>query len=75
MGWVWDQEASFVPQNLVEEMEGIGEGMCHTLGGSCNATEWGQKVKEVNMLPELIRMVNYCCFFPRFLKNVYSIAF
>ncbi len=59
MKWTWEQEKSYVPQALVDEMDGIGAGMCaspvlsHT---ECNATEWAYTVKSLNMLPELIRM-------------------
>jgi hypothetical protein len=37
-------------------MEAIGDGMCSTLGGQCNATEMGNMVKRFNMFPELIQM-------------------
>lgn len=37
-------------------MNGIADGMCYTIGPSCNAAEWAIKIKQVNMLPELIRM-------------------
>lgn len=58
MAWVWEREKSYVPQYLVDEMEGIGKGMCASpfAKSDCNATEWAQEVKELNMLPELIRM-------------------
>lgn len=59
MEWVWEKEAKYVPQNLIDEMDGMGEGMCSTLsktGMACNSTEWAYKIKSVNMLPELIRM-------------------
>jgi len=59
MAWVWEREEKYVPQEFVDEMEGMGEGLCFTYsktGLPCNATEWSAKVKSVNMLPELIRM-------------------
>ena len=45
-----------MPKPLIEEMEAIGEGICHTLGPNCNITQWQIDIKRVNMLPELIRM-------------------
>lgn len=57
MDWVYVQEEEFMPQYLVDEMNGMGAGMCaavpHT---SCNTTQMQNLVKRVNMLPELIRM-------------------
>jgi hypothetical protein len=37
-------------------MNAIGEGMCGALGDGCNVTEMTNKVKRLNMFPELIRM-------------------
>lgn len=57
MAWVWDTEKSFVPQYLIDEMTGMGVGLCDSLKTpDCNATEWGTSIKQLNMLPELIRM-------------------
>ena len=70
---VWEKEQSYVPQYMVDEMEGIAAGVCAKMdllnptttqeGGpglptvpACNVTEWSLKVKQLNMLPELIRM-------------------
>ena len=69
---VWEKEQSYVPQYMVDEMDGIAAGVCAKMdllnptsveGGSglptipaCNVTEWSLKVKHLNMLPELIRM-------------------
>lgn len=54
MAWVWEKEAQYVPQNLIDEMDGIAEGMCSNLGPSCNVTQWSQTIKEVNMLPGVL---------------------
>jgi len=37
----------------VDEMEGIGKGICASpfARSDCNATQWAQEVKELNMLP------------------------
>ncbi len=69
---MWEKEQSYVPQYMVDEMDGIAAGVCAKMdllnptsveGGSglptipaCNVTEWSLKVKHLNMLPELIRM-------------------
>ena len=61
---VWEQEQSYVPQYMVDEINGIAAGVCAkfdllnpTSGApGCNVTEWSEKIKQVNMLPELIRM-------------------
>ena len=37
-------------------MDGIADGMCSTLGKSCNATAWRSQIRTINMLPELIKM-------------------
>jgi hypothetical protein len=54
---------------MVEEMEGIATGLCAKLdlitpnsgetvtpSLACNVTEWTDKIQQLNMLPELIRM-------------------
>lgn len=56
MAWVYEKEEKYMPQYLIDEMEAIGQGVCHTLGKKCNVTEMVETVKRVNMLPELIRM-------------------
>lgn len=56
MDWVYQKEEKYIPQYLVDEMNGMGEGMCAAVGRNCNVTEMTQTVKRVNMLPELIRM-------------------
>ena len=56
MAWVYEQEEEYMPAYLVEEMDAIGAGVCHTLGKSCNTTEMAATVRRLNMLPELIRM-------------------
>jgi hypothetical protein len=57
--WVYESEEEFGPKNLVEEMEGLGEGICAGLGKlrpDCDPAAMTELVKNVNMLPELIRM-------------------
>jgi hypothetical protein len=56
MRWVWESEAEFVPQVILDEINGIAAGMCSTLGNDCDVNEWVYKIQELNMLPELIRM-------------------
>ena len=56
MNFVWEKEVGFTPQALIDEMDGIAEGMCSTLGSNCNVDEWKKTIHELNMLPELIRM-------------------
>jgi len=56
MWWVYERELPNIPAALVEEMEGIAEGMCTALGAGCNVTDMSKQIKTVNMLPELIRM-------------------
>lgn len=58
MAWVWEQEKQFVPQYLIEEMNGMAAGICdsHVTPKSCNVTSWAEEIKHFNMLPELIRM-------------------
>ncbi len=54
MAWVYEQEKQYMPNYLLEEMDGVADGMCTTI--KCNATEWREIIRQVNMLPELIRM-------------------
>ncbi|GMI01704.1 hypothetical protein TrVE_jg7174 [Triparma verrucosa] len=60
MSFVWEKEKSFVPDAILEEMNGMGEGICAGLtsrsGDECSAVEMSLKIKHINMLPELIRM-------------------
>lgn len=72
LDWVYEQENTMIPQRLIDEMEGIAQGLCdaqsaeaaQTTKGreheqeqeACDVTEWTTKIKRVNMLPELIRM-------------------
>lgn len=57
LDWVYQNELQYLPQNLVDEMDGIAEGMCSSkLLPNCNVTEWGNTLKAINMVPELIRM-------------------
>ena len=35
----------------------MADGLCNTLGSSCNATEWRETIRTVNMLPEVFRAV------------------
>jgi hypothetical protein len=56
--WVYNNELKYMPQSLIDEMDGIAEGMCagdHGLN-HCDVNEWTEKIHAVNMLPELIRM-------------------
>lgn len=56
MQWVYEKEEQYMPAYLIEEMDAIGAGVCHTLGHGCNTTEMSATVRRLNMLPELIRM-------------------
>lgn len=38
---------SYMPQNLIDEMEGIAEGMCSTLGSNCDVAAWSEKIKSM----------------------------
>lgn len=54
--WVYENEKQYFPQYLIDEMEGMGQGVCDTLGGECSAEDMTSKIMNVNMLPELIKM-------------------
>jgi len=56
MSYVWEQEKSYVPQHIIDEISGMANGVCSNLGPSCNVDEWTEKIQQLNMLPELIRM-------------------
>lgn len=45
-----------MPQYIVDEMEGMGEGICAALRGDCDVAAMTTMIKNVNMLPELVRM-------------------
>lgn len=53
---VFERQYAYMPPRLLEEMDGIAEGLCRTIGDSCDLAEWKGMVRRVNMLPELIRM-------------------
>jgi hypothetical protein len=57
--WVWSQEDVFTPQYLKDEMDGIAEGICTSLGSEAKPDcfdSWALEIRQLNMLPELIRM-------------------
>jgi hypothetical protein len=57
MSWVWQYEEKYVPSYYIEEINGMAQGMCDSLNtSSCNVTEWSDVIKQVNMLPEVVRM-------------------
>eukprot|EP01038_Epipyxis_sp_PR26KG_P006963 gene6963-9518_t len=58
LGWVWEKEVSYVPQYLIDEIDGMAAGICDGLRGQeeCDVSAWSLKLKQINMLPELIRM-------------------
>ena len=59
MAWVWGKEQKYVPSYIIEEIEGISEGMCDKLSKAhiaCDPKAWATKIQNLNMLPELIRM-------------------
>jgi len=57
--WVWEKEKSYVPQVILDEIEGMAEGVCSALDKlniACDVDEWNTKIQHFNMLPEVIRM-------------------
>ena len=56
LAWVYEQEEQYMPQVLIDEMNGIADGLCMSLGKNCDPDVWRAQIKHVNMLPELIRM-------------------
>jgi hypothetical protein len=58
MSYVWKKELKYQPQYLIDEIDGIAEGICSVAkeGDKCDVENWKQTLREVNMLPELIRM-------------------
>ena len=61
MLWVWNKEEKYLPQSLIDEIDGIAEGICSVLSKEdkkkeCDVKEWRDNIRAVNMFPELIRM-------------------
>lgn len=58
MDWVWEKEKMYVPSYYFEEIDGMAHGICDSLThvSGCNVTEWSNRIQQLNMLPELIRM-------------------
>jgi len=61
LNWVWEKEKAYVPSYILEEMAGMGEGLCDRLNKGvvspdCVAADWTASIQQLNMLPELIRM-------------------
>lgn len=59
LDYVWDKEEQYQPDYLKSEMDGIADGMCASPVLSktgCSKDEWAAKLRQTNMLPELIRM-------------------
>lgn len=54
--WVYNNEEKYIPQDLIDEMNAVGEGICSVAGPDCDLEEMQGLIKRVNMLPELIRM-------------------
>lgn len=58
--YIYESESKYFPQYLVDEMNGIGEGICAFLGNECqgdhDVEHWKNQVKYFNMFPELIKM-------------------
>lgn len=55
MEFVWKNEEQYAPKNLITELDAVAEGMCSVLD-KCDVDHWKKTLREVNMLPELIRM-------------------
>jgi hypothetical protein len=53
MAWVYEQEKEYMPEYLEMEMDGVADGMCATI--KCDAAEWRNTIRHVNMLPEVCR--------------------
>jgi hypothetical protein len=56
MAFVWEKEKEYVPQHILDEINGMANGICSNLGPSCDVNDWNEKLQQLNMLPELIRM-------------------
>lgn len=56
LSWVYKNEEQYMPQSLIEEMNGIADGICMKLGEKCDVSMWLEEIRRANMLPEFIRM-------------------
>ena len=56
LSWVYQNEEEYMPPRLIDEMNGIADGICMKLGGNCDVSAWLEEIRRANMLPELIRM-------------------
>lgn len=57
MAWVWKSETPNIPERYFEETRGIAEGLCAARKPRpCNVDFWTEKIRALNMLPELVRM-------------------
>jgi hypothetical protein len=56
LNWVFSQEVTYIPQESLDEMRGIADGVCSQQGNACNATAVYVRVRAINLLPELIQM-------------------
>jgi hypothetical protein len=51
MAWVYEQEKEYMPEYLMNEIDGVADGMCATI--RCDAAKWKNTIRYVNMLPEV----------------------
>ena len=56
LAWIWQYELPYITDDMKQEIRSIAEGMCSTLGESCDVSFWENQIQSVNMLPELVRM-------------------
>ena len=56
LSWVYKKEEQYMPQRLIDEMNGIADGVCMKLGDKCDVSKWLEDIRRANMLPEFIRM-------------------
>lgn len=56
LSWVYKKEEQYMPQQLIDEMNGIADGICMKLGNKCDVNKWLEDIRRANMLPEFIRM-------------------
>lgn len=57
LAWVWETQKSFAPDYILDEITGMGAGMCDSLQTpNCNSTSHSESIAQLNMLPELLRM-------------------
>lgn len=61
MAWVYEQEKEYQPEYLMNEIDGIADGMCATI--KCDAAEWRNTIRYVNMLPEVSCQLDSFLFF------------